>query len=74
MKAAQIAQVVVIVLAAFGVYGFVSTAKDSEARRACSALCALKPDYAGRNRLAPDFELPTSRVRRSSSRATAARS
>jgi len=58
VKAAQIAQVVVIVLAAFGVYGFVSTIKDSEVRRACSALCALKPDYAGRNRLAPDFELP----------------
>lgn len=58
MKAAQIAQVVVIVLAAFGVYGFVSTAKDSEVRRVCSALCALRPDYAARNRLAPDFELP----------------
>jgi thiol-disulfide isomerase/thioredoxin len=58
VKAAQIAQVVVIVLAAFGVYGFVSTAKDSESRRVCSALCALRPDYAGRNRLAPEFELP----------------
>ncbi len=61
MKFAQIAQAVVLVLATFGVYGFVTTAKDSEARHACSALCALKPDYAGRNRLAPDFELPSMR-------------
>jgi peroxiredoxin len=58
VKFAQLAQVVVIVLAAFGVYGFVATAKDSEARRSCSALCALKPNYAARNRMAPDFELP----------------
>jgi peroxiredoxin len=54
----QVAQVIVIVLAFCGVYGFVTTAKDSETRRACTALCALKPDYAGRNRRAPDFELP----------------
>jgi peroxiredoxin len=54
----QIAQAVVIVLAAAGVYGFVLTAKDGETRRACTALCALRPDYAARNRLAPEFELP----------------
>jgi peroxiredoxin len=54
----QIAQVVVILLAAAGVYGFLQTAKDGETRRACTALCGLKPDYAGRNRTAPDFELP----------------
>jgi len=53
----QVAQIVVIVLAGFGVYGFVLTARDGETRRACTALCALKPDYAGRNRIAPDFEL-----------------
>jgi peroxiredoxin len=55
---AQIAQTVVILLAAAGVYGFVLTAKDGETRRACTALCALRPDYAARNRLAPEFELP----------------
>jgi peroxiredoxin len=54
----QAAQIVVIVLAFFGVYGFVSTARDGETRRACTALCALHPDYAGRNRTAPDFQLP----------------
>jgi peroxiredoxin len=54
----QIAQLIVIVLAGFGVYGFVGTARDGETRRACTALCALKPDYAARNRAAPDFELP----------------
>jgi len=53
----QIAQVVIIVLAGLGVYGFVLTARDGETRRACTALCALKPDYAARNRMAPDFEL-----------------
>jgi len=54
----QVAQLVVIVLAFCGVYGFIATARDGETRRACTALCALKPDYAGRNRRAPDFELP----------------
>lgn len=58
MTFSQTAQVVVIVLAIFGVYGFVATARDSETRRACTALCALRPDYAARNRTAPDFELP----------------
>jgi peroxiredoxin len=54
----QVAQLVVIVLAGLGVYGFVLTARDGETRRSCTALCALKPDYAARNRTAPDFELP----------------
>jgi len=43
------------------VYSFVTTVKDGEARRACSALCALNPNYAARNRQAPDFELPSMR-------------
>ena len=59
MSFSQAAQIVVIVLAIFGVYGFVATARDGETRRACTALCALKPDYAARNRSAPDFELPS---------------
>src|SRR5690606_21372829 len=54
----QVAQAVVVLLAGVGVYSFTLTAKDSEVRRSCSALCAMKPDYAARNRLAPSFELP----------------
>src|SRR5690606_34830923 len=54
----HIAQLGFIVLASLGVYGFVAAASDGESRRACAALCALRPNYAGNNRLAPDFELP----------------
>lgn len=53
-----IAQVGVVLLSALGVYGFVSAAGDGETRRACASLCALRPDYAARNRIAPDFDLP----------------
>jgi thiol-disulfide isomerase/thioredoxin len=55
---AKVAQFTCIALAATGVYGFVSAAREGETRRACTPLCALHPDYAARNRLAPDFELP----------------
>ena len=58
MAIGQVGQGVVAVLAAAAVYGFVLTAQDGETRRACTALCALKPDYAARNRMAPDFTLP----------------
>lgn len=59
MKPAQLAQAAVVVIAAFAVFMFVLTARDGETRRACAPLCALQPNYANRNRLAPDFELPT---------------
>ena len=59
MKVAQIAQLVFIVLAAFAVYSFVSTAQNAELRRYCTPLCAMQPNYANANRLAPDFELPS---------------
>lgn len=59
VKPAQLAQLVVVAMAAFGVYSFARTARDGEARRVCTSLCALGPSYAGRNRLAPDFELPS---------------
>jgi peroxiredoxin len=59
MSVTQIAQATVIALSMAGVYGFVMTARDGETRRSCTALCGLKPDYAGRNRTAPDFELPS---------------
>lgn len=58
MKLAQLAQAVIVVIAAFAVFMFVQTAKDGETRRACAPVCALQPNYANRNRLAPDFELP----------------
>lgn len=56
---ARAVELAVIVCAAVGVYSFVSTAKDSEVRRSCTSLCALRPEYAAQNRLAPDFELPS---------------
>jgi thiol-disulfide isomerase/thioredoxin len=55
---AKAAQFTCIALAAAGVYGFVSSAREGETRRACTPLCAMHPDYAARNRIAPDFELP----------------
>lgn len=55
---ARLAQIGCVAFAAVGVYGFVATARDGETRRACSAMCALAPNYAAQNRLAPDFELP----------------
>jgi len=54
----QIAQLGFVAFAATGVFGFVTAVHDGETRRACSAMCALKPTYAARDRLAPDFALP----------------
>ena len=56
---ARLVELTVIACAAAGVYGFVGTARDAETRRSCTSLCALSPAYAARNRLAPDFELPS---------------
>ena len=57
MKPIQIGQLAFVLAAAVAVYSFVATARDSEQRRACGALCHLGPSYAAKNRLAPDFEL-----------------
>jgi len=57
VKISQLAQLVVVVVAAFAVYMFVRTAGDAEARRVCVPVCAMRPNYADQNRLAPDFEL-----------------
>ncbi|MEN9578299.1 MAG: hypothetical protein RJA70_1308, partial [Pseudomonadota bacterium] len=46
-----------VVLAAAGVYSFVTSAKEGEMRRVCTPVCSLGPDYADNNRLAPEFEL-----------------
>jgi len=51
-------QGVFIVLAAVAVFGFVRAAKNDQAHAACTAVCAMNPAYAGRNRRAPDFTLP----------------
>jgi len=58
VKPAQLAQLAFVFLAAFAVYSFVSMARDGERRRVCSPLCAMRPNYAERNRLAPTFQLP----------------
>lgn len=57
MKVGQLAQLAFIVVAAMTVYGFVTVARGAEARRACVPLCAMHPNYAGKNRTAPDFAL-----------------
>jgi len=61
VRPVSLAQLLFVVAAAAAVHGFVRTGIDAEKRRACDALCALGPDYAARNRQAPDFELPTVR-------------
>ncbi|MGK3998705.1 TlpA family protein disulfide reductase [Sorangium sp. So ce1024] len=58
MKWTTIAQMLFILVAAFAVYAFVHAAQNDQRTTACKAMCSLRPAYAGRNRLAPDFELP----------------
>lgn len=50
-------QLLFVAVASLGVYLFVRAARDGETRRLCSPVCAVAPDYAARNRLAPDFQL-----------------
>jgi peroxiredoxin len=57
VKPAALVQLAFIVLAGIAVFAFVSMARDAETRRACVPICAMRPSYAARNRLAPDFEL-----------------
>lgn len=54
----KLLQLLFIVAAAAAVFGFVRAAQKDHRRTSCTALCAMKPTYAGRNRIAPDFELP----------------
>ncbi len=53
-----IAQVAFIAAAAAAVYSFVRAAEADQRRSSCTALCRFGPAYAGRDRRAPDFELP----------------
>ena len=57
LNLAQVGQLAVAIAAAVGVFSFVRTAQDGELRRVCSSLCEIRPQYASRDRLAPDFEL-----------------
>jgi peroxiredoxin len=50
-------QLAFVACAAFAVYGFVTVAKEAEHRRSCTPTCLIHPDYAGADRLAPDFTL-----------------
>jgi len=59
MRGAQILQLGFVVLAALAMYSFVTAMRDGERRRSCTPVCILRPDYAGFDRKAPDFELPT---------------
>lgn len=51
-------QLTFVVLAAAGVYSFVTSIKEAESRRICTPVCSIAPDYADNNRLAPDITLP----------------
>jgi peroxiredoxin len=57
LKPKSLVQLGFIALAAVSVFGFVRAAQNDQRRNTCSALCALSPAYAGKNRIAPDFEL-----------------
>lgn len=57
MKLSRILQVAFILASAIFVYSFVATAQDGELRKSCISLCAMRPNYVGENRLAPDIRL-----------------
>ncbi len=57
MKPGAFAQLAFIVVAAFGVYSFVRASMNDQRLTSCSAMCQLRPAYAGNNRTVPDFEL-----------------
>lgn len=58
MKLGTALQIIFIGVAAFAVYAFVRAAMNNERYSSCTALCSMNPDYAARDRSAPDFELP----------------
>jgi peroxiredoxin len=51
--------VLFILGAALAVHSFVRMGMTAEQYRVCTPVCHLQPEYAARNRQAPDFELPT---------------
>lgn len=58
MSSKNLIQLLFVAIASLFAYAFVAMAKDGESRRACSALCSVRPFYAAKERRAPDFELP----------------
>jgi peroxiredoxin len=46
-----------VAAAAVLVYSFVNVAREGETRRQCGPTCILHPEYAGADRLAPNFSL-----------------
>jgi peroxiredoxin len=58
---APLAHFAFVVLAAIGVYSFVSVAKEGEMRRRCTPTCLLHPNYAGYEKTAPSFSLKDTR-------------
>ena len=58
---APVVQIAFVVLAAVGVYSFVSVAKEGELRRRCTPTCLLHPNYASYERKAPNFTLTDTR-------------
>jgi len=58
---APIVHLAFVVIAAIGVYSFVSVAKEGELRRRCSPTCLLRPTYAGYEKTAPNFTLKDTR-------------
>ena len=58
LKTSTLVQLGFIAAAAVAVYGFMRAAQNDQRRASCTALCSLAPAYAGRDRSAPDFELP----------------
>lgn len=52
-----VAHLAFVLIAAIGVYSFVSVAKEGELRRRCAPTCILRPSYAGYEKTAPSFTL-----------------
>lgn len=52
-----LAHLLFVAAAAVLVYSFVNVAREGETRRQCGPTCILHPEYAGADRLAPDFTL-----------------
>ena len=57
MNLAQVAQTAFILAASVGVYSFVRAAQADQRLNSCQAWCQMRPNYAGRNRSVPDFQL-----------------
>ena len=56
-----VAHLAFVIVAAIGVYSFVSVAKEGEMRRRCGPTCILRPSYAGYEKKAPSFTLKDTR-------------